>query len=166
MARSRGGGQWTTRADYLCEFSFLRTRILVSLPVRSRICPNFVHFTHETWGKCANLPSIDHVILSELVITHKLCELFPIDRHLQRINLRNSLDVGALVADLLLHHLEPARAELPRDHLLPAVALPRPLGRLHHRLVVGQLDKVAHVELLKADLRHKFSRKIFLLDSI
>ena len=63
----------------------------------------------------------------------------------------NSLYVRALVADLLLRHLEPPRPQGPRDHLLPAVALPRPLGRLRNGLVVGQLNKVAHVELLQGD---------------
>ena len=63
----------------------------------------------------------------------------------------DSLDVGALITDGLLHHLETSGAELPGDHLLAAVALPRALGRLHDWLVAGQLDKVADVELLERD---------------
>ena len=53
----------------------------------------------------------------------------------------NLLNVWTLVANLLLRHLESSRSELPGDHLLAAVAAPGALGRLHHRLVVGQLEK-------------------------
>ena len=46
-------------------------------------------------------------------------------------------DVGALVADLLLGHLEPAGPHAPGDHLLSAVTLPRAPGLLRHRLIVS-----------------------------
>lgn len=50
-----------------------------------------------------------------------------------------SLHVGALVAHLLLRHLEAPRAQLPRDHLLPTVAAPCSCGGAHHRLVAHHL---------------------------
>ena len=49
-----GDGQWTTCADYLCEFSLVRSRILILPLAKSRFFPNLVHFPHETWGKCAS----------------------------------------------------------------------------------------------------------------
>merc|ERR1719184_199854 len=58
-------------------------------------------------------------------------------------------DIGTLIADLLLCHLEPARAEASCDHFLSAVAPPLSRSRLGHRPVVCQLDKVADVELLE-----------------
>ena len=61
------------------------------------------------------------------------------------------LDIWALIADLLLSHLESARAHLPGDHLLPAIALPGALRGLHHRLIPGQLDEIAQVEFLQSD---------------
>ena len=45
----RGDCQWTTCADYLFKFSLVRSIILFLPLVRSRICPNFCHFPHETW---------------------------------------------------------------------------------------------------------------------
>ena len=56
------------------------------------------------------------------------------------------------VAHLLLHHLEAPWAQLPGDHLLPAVALAGAFGGLGHGLVVGHLDEVTYVELLQAYL--------------
>ena len=51
----------------------------------------------------------------------------------------HSLDVGALVADLLLGHGEPSRPQLTRHHLLATVAAPRTGRRPKHGFVSHHL---------------------------
>jgi len=57
-----------------------------------------------------------------------------------------SLDVGTVVTDLLLHHLESAGSKLLSDHLCTTVTLPGSLGRLGYRLVPHYLDTVSSVD--------------------
>lgn len=55
---------------------------------------------------------------------------------------RNLLHVGTLIAHHLLSHLEAARSELRRPHLLPAVALPLPRGFFGDGLVAHNLHNI------------------------
>lgn len=61
----------------------------------------------------------------------------------------DQLHIRALVAHGLLHHLESARAQIPRDHLLPAVTLTGALRRFHDRLIARYLHKVSIVQLFQ-----------------
>ena len=65
--------------------------------------------------------------------------------------MKYSLDIGALIADLLLCHLESSWSQRPSDHFLPAVAPPFARSRFGHRPVVSQLNEVPHVKLLQGD---------------
>ena len=78
---------------FCANFHLVRTKIVLSA-LEFKFCPlrgiesssdrHIFPMKHEENVRI--LPSIDHGILSELVITHKLCELLPIDRHLRRLN--------------------------------------------------------------------------------
>ena len=59
---------------------------------------------------------------------------------LQRLRLPSKLDIAALLTFLRLELLEHARAQLLSHHLVLAVALPFPLGRLDHILVPCHLQ--------------------------
>lgn len=71
--------------------------------------------------------------------------------HFQSAFLVDQLNVRTLVADSLLHHLETAGAQVPRYHLLAAVALSRAVRRLHDGLVPRDFDKSARVQVLQGD---------------
>ncbi|KAL3220521.1 hypothetical protein MRX96_029798 [Rhipicephalus microplus] len=71
--------------------------------------------------------------------------------HLQKFLFIHQLDIGALITDRLLHHLEAPGAQLSGNHLLATIATAGAFGWFRYRLVADNLHKVALIQLFQSD---------------
>mmetsp|Transcript_27958 Transcript_27958/g.71975 ORF Transcript_27958/g.71975 Transcript_27958/m.71975 type:complete len:216 (-) Transcript_27958:503-1150(-) len=105
-----------------------------------------------------NKDEVAGLAINERLALFKLVDLLPVHHarlHVdaQKFRLALVLNVGAVLTYLLRVLLEHAGTELPRDHLVLAVALARAGRGLDDILVTRDREHGAHIEVLQADLQ-------------